>query len=269
GERLLLRHAELQEAQDQLEVLERATRQDWSQASNFVDLGRYQLLRGELEAAAASFDEALRRDARSTEALLGLARAALEAGDPVAAERHLARLIDIDPQHGEGLFFLGLALHTQRRYEEARDALGRSRAVRPWGAAELHFLGNAFFQGGQLADAELAYRQALEAEPALADARYKLALLAFERGNMEAALTELSAYLDLERGGARAWVLEGIVLYRLGRSAEADDAFRRALDRIAVTATSREQVNGAIDAFSSLPDSQAALDRLRELRAGS
>jgi tetratricopeptide (TPR) repeat protein len=74
------------------------------------------------------FEEDVDFEARQTVlALLGEARAALEAGDPQAAMTALERASEVSPGYAETHFLLGQALERLDRTEDARQAFDRAR----------------------------------------------------------------------------------------------------------------------------------------------
>jgi tetratricopeptide (TPR) repeat protein len=266
GERFLKRHAELQRHQDRLQVLTRAASQEWSTPGDLVNLGRYQLVQGDAEAAARSFEEALRRDPAHTDALLELARSELERGLAPAAVDHLDRLLELDPGNADASFLLGLSYHVLERYDEARATLARSREAAAWGAEQYLFLANIFFQQGALPDAELAYLEAEKLDDELPDIHYKLALLSYIRGNVAASQAHLERFHSLDPSNPLAWILDGLVAYRLGNAGQAEERFSRGLAQLSVSVTREAEIDQALEGFSSLPESSEALALLRRLR---
>jgi tetratricopeptide (TPR) repeat protein len=89
--------------------------------------------------------------------------------------------------------------------------------------------GLARHQAGQLAEAETAYRAALAADPALADALHLLGIVALQRGRSAEALGLIDRAVALQPGNAAFFTNRGLVLGNLGRTAEALDSYDRAL----------------------------------------
>lgn len=128
-----------------------------------VAVARVQLRQRNPSAAASHYEWVLARDPDDAEALLGLAqcqiesgrapdavpliervlarhptsnlamslsgRAAMEGGDPAAAERWLRRAVEVEPADAEALHLLVLALRAQRKDEEAGRLAGRLEAL--------------------------------------------------------------------------------------------------------------------------------------------
>jgi protein O-GlcNAc transferase len=86
------------------------------------------------------------------------------------------------------------------------------------------------FAAGRLHEAELACRQALEADPRHVQSLMLLGLIADRAGHLEAALQLFDHTLALAPGFAQAHCSRGVVLASLGRASEAEPALRRALE---------------------------------------
>jgi len=96
-----------------------------------------QLLRalGRLDDSIAEFRRALADAPAFLPARLGLARTALQAGQPELAERAARELIEANETSHEAWSALGSALYAQQRHEEAASALRRAVAIEPRYAA--------------------------------------------------------------------------------------------------------------------------------------
>jgi tetratricopeptide (TPR) repeat protein len=79
-------------------------------------------------------------------------------------------------------------------------------------------------------DAVSAFQSALAADPGNLDARHDLGVALREGGDPAAGLAELRAVADA-RNDASSWNNAGLALVMLGRAGEAEDAFRRAIER--------------------------------------
>ena len=92
---------------------------------------------------------------------------------------------------------LGSLLLWQGRYDEAAVALGRAAALDP--TSPIFFLdwGKALEGAGKTEKALKAYRDVVELEPEMPQARYHLGVLLHRMGNAEAAEAELSLFRRL------------------------------------------------------------------------
>jgi tetratricopeptide (TPR) repeat protein len=94
-----------------------AGRPGWAEAQ--VALGEAQLAAGEVAAAVASFEAALRADARSATAHTGLGRARALQGDLAGAEASLRRALELVPNAPETARALAAVLGQKEDYEGA------------------------------------------------------------------------------------------------------------------------------------------------------
>ena len=88
----------------------------------------------------------------------------------------------------------------------ARESIARALKLRPgWTEGHVHLtIGDLFADFGRHAEAQAAYRRALERQPALPDARYNLASSLNAEGRAADAIAELQALLAAEPGATDA-----------------------------------------------------------------
>jgi len=121
----------------------------------------------------------------------------LEETAPDEARRAYQRALELDPAHADAWVNLGRLLH------EAGDARGAAQhyrkaiELRPDSVVALFNLGVALEDLRMPDEAILAYRTALAADAACADAHYNLAQLYEARGDGPAALRHLRTYRKL------------------------------------------------------------------------
>lgn len=164
--------------------------------------------RGDLEGAAAGYGAAVAAAPGDAEAWNNLANALSERGDHARALDAAERAASLDPRP---LFLLGLgrAFNRVGQSRDALAALGRAAAAAPGNPEILVAIGLTQANLGGFAEAERAYRLALEAEPGFAAARLNLGIL-LEQSNRVEELAALAgadgpAYLRalLERHAGR------------------------------------------------------------------
>ena len=88
----------------------------------------------------------------------------------------------------------------------ARETIARVLKLRPaWREGNVHLaIGDLFADFGRHAEAQAAYRRALERQPGLADARYNLASSLNAEGRAEDAIVELQALVAADPGATDA-----------------------------------------------------------------
>lgn len=128
--------------------------------------------RGDLPAARNAYQEALRRDPNSRDALLGLAAVALRAGEAEQAANHYARLLDANPDDADALAGMAAVRGDGGAESRLRQALDRN----PDSAAALFALGNLYARQGRWPEAQQQYFRAYTSAPNNPDYAFNLAV---------------------------------------------------------------------------------------------
>jgi tetratricopeptide (TPR) repeat protein len=133
-------------------------------------------LAGDLAAARADYQQALKEEPANRDALLGLAALDVRGGRLEAAEGAYLRLLQADPRDAHAQAAL-IALRAGRIDPVAAESRVKSMLADNPGAHVLNFtLGNQFAQQGRWAEAQQEYFKAFAAEPENADFAYNLAV---------------------------------------------------------------------------------------------
>jgi cytochrome c-type biogenesis protein CcmH len=138
------------------------------------------------------------RDAAGTAPENNMAAAQPPAGSMDDVIASLGERLRQDPDNHEGWFQLGLAFRGSERFAEAEQAFRRAMQLAPRNADYVAYLGEALLlKGGDAPppEAEQLFRRALALQPGNAQARYYLATLKDLRGDHRAAVDELIALL--------------------------------------------------------------------------
>jgi len=136
------------------------------------------------------------------------------------ADREVKRALELDPNDPDSLYLAAQIAVSQGRYQEAQRLAQSAIDGDPLRALGYRMLGTANYMGGRLADAEAAFRKALEVSPTGDSLHYKLALVLLRRKDTQGALAEM------EREPHTGWRQQGLplALDALGRKADADRA---------------------------------------------
>lgn len=126
---------------------------------------------------------------------------------------------------------------------------------------ELLEAGRKAHRAGRFREAELAYRQALAADPRQAEAWHLLGLIAQEGGQPRAALEHVERALALAPGAAAFWNSHGLLLGMLGQREKAAESFARAVSLAPDHAEAHSNL-GAI--LSEQGRSEQAVEHFRE-----
>ncbi len=252
------------------------------------------LARDELEAAAASYREAVRHDAQSVPARINLAYVLTELNRPKEAEEHLLLAAGLDERNVDAAYMLGniarsrgdaaaALAHFERvialkpDFELAyRDAcltcveagqaesvgalLQRGLSAVPH-SAELQFLlANSLQLEGKSDAAIEAYRKVIAARLDHVEAHSNISVALRAVGNLQGAVAHLQRVTALQPGNRDAHLQYGVVLQNLGRVDAAVEAFRRA---VAVDPASAVALSCLGSAYAAQRRSAEAIDQYR------
>ena len=146
------------------------------------------------------------------------------------AEALCRQIIAVQPEHADALHLLGVIANQTKHHEPAAKLIGRAIALKG-DAAQYHIsLGNALAALQRIPEAMQSYRRAIDLDPTLAIAHYRLGLLEYENindyvgaaKNFRAAITHAP-----NLSGAHASLANALA--QMGSLEEAVDSYRRAL----------------------------------------
>lgn len=141
--------------------------------------------------------------------------------DLPAAERHLARSIELNPrQVVPQREYIDILRLTGRR-EQAWDAIRRARSFEPNSAVLLTQEGLLWLEAGRLEDAERAARQALAAQADYTTAHWLIGLCLEQRGQLPEAESKFREVLAVRPRDGRCIPALGHVLAKQGKRAQA------------------------------------------------
>ena len=138
---------------------------------------------GDVEKARDSYNNALKEDERSVEAILGLARLDLLGDRPHQAEQGFLKAAQVAPESSRVAEAVGQFYITQDRFKEASIYLLKGVELNPGDKRLRHRLGLALAKQGQIAAAEPHFIQAVGD----AEADYNIGLILYEQGDIDSA----------------------------------------------------------------------------------
>jgi predicted Zn-dependent protease len=121
------------------------------------------------------------------------------------------------------------AAYQAGRYGEAAELFGaytESKPENPWG---FYMLGLSSWKSGNLAQADVAFGEALKLDPKHQKSLINSARVLLELGRTDEALDRIQASLALDSASAESWRVLGRVEEDLGSPDDASDAYRRAI----------------------------------------
>jgi DNA-binding winged helix-turn-helix (wHTH) protein/Tfp pilus assembly protein PilF len=138
--------------------------------------------------------EALRRDPRSGEAMTTLGRIALNRDHDLDRSEHMLHTaIALSPNHAPAYEFLGVARLYRGDADGGRRALRRATELDPLSPIDLLWYGKSLYFAQQYGDARAAFRQVLELDAQMKEARVMLSQTELELGLFDDARRSLAA----------------------------------------------------------------------------
>ncbi len=174
----------------------------------------------------------------------GLGRAAAMSGDADAAVEHFETVLELQPQAGLVHHQLGMALRQAGRNEEATAQLERKGSGEvTWSdrlmerveslaiSAGTYFdRGNRALVNGELDEAVVQLRRAIEADPELTEARRNLAVALRQQGDLEGSLQALRDAADEDPDNVWVQLDLGNALRAKGLIEPAIESYERAVE---------------------------------------
>jgi tetratricopeptide (TPR) repeat protein len=185
---------------------------------------------GELRAAVAAFDQALRLDPTERKALVERGRALMALKEFDRAEADLRAALEMEPSDTEALKLLAGLLQGRERFADSAAVLAQIETLTPEDADVPAVRGTMLAQAGDFTAAEAEYQRALDLNPEHPQAHYGLGLLyARYLERPDVALLQLEAATRLNPANASAWYLLASTRERSGDAGGAREAVLAAL----------------------------------------
>jgi predicted O-linked N-acetylglucosamine transferase (SPINDLY family) len=161
-----------------------------------------------------------------------LLRAALEHhqnGQLDQAETLYRQILQVEPNHPDALHFLGILAQQAGQFQIAFGLIGRSIKANPANPVFYANLGQAFWEIGELHEAEVSFQKALSLNSDCAEAHNGLGLIRKREGNLEEACICYQEAVSFQPGYVKAYVNLGIVFQEQGKLEEAEAAYNKAI----------------------------------------
>ncbi len=211
--------------------LDRAERLDpRPPASLYQDRARYHAALDMSDRAARDRTMAARIAPASSRDFYLLGTSLLAAGQPGRAEPLLSRAVSVEAPRFWAWFALGICHFDQGRHPDAAYDFGICTTLAPQFAWPHLNRGLALARSGRLPEARVAYDRALELDANFAEALVDRALVCLELDDPGQALRDLDRAIALDRHSPSILAARAEALARLGRYAEAEQAFAALID---------------------------------------
>jgi tetratricopeptide (TPR) repeat protein len=172
--------------------------------------------RGDNEAAAKGFEEAIAKAPELPEIRVNLALAYLRLNRTADAVAQLEKAASIAPDDPRVLFQLGGAYIDLKQFDKSIAAFEKGLA-KPAAANDpvvyeaMISLGSLYFSAGRIDESKETYEKALAANPAGAAAKLGLGKVAFNKGDVEQALRRFREVVASAPGTPQAAEAEGFI----------------------------------------------------------
>ncbi len=166
----------------------------------------------------------------STTELVKQAMQLHQRGELRKARELYARVLEMVPQHPDGLHLYGLACHQLGDYKTAITYISRAIEQVPDQPVLRNNLGEALRQAGEFEGALAQLNIALDLRPDYAGAHQNLGSVYAAMGDHDAALEHARKAVQLDAKRAEAWFNLGLILLDQVLLAESAEAFRKALE---------------------------------------
>lgn len=191
--------------------------------------GDLQLLLGKgVDAAAASYQEALKVDAKNLSALNALFRFAMAKPDLDEATALLKRMQAVSANQPSVRFSAARLALARKDLTAAQEQAQALLKLAPKSPAALQLAGFVSAQLGEHAKAETYLKQALQLQPKLVEARLALSRIYLQGGDAKRALATLGDLLDAEPPVPSALAIAAEAYLQDGDAKRAEENFARA-----------------------------------------
>ena len=168
--------------------LDKTVRERWN------DYGIGLLLQGDLKGAEAAFLKVTEMDPEYADGWVNVARAQVQEGNMEEAEKVLRKALEVDPNLAKTHFFLGMALKSLGRYDEALAESRIAASKYPRDRVVVNQIGRILFLKRQYGEAISELQKVLKIDAEDLQAHYNLMLCYQGLGNSELAAREQTLY---------------------------------------------------------------------------
>lgn len=176
-----------------------------------------------------AYDQLLKVGGNSPEFHLFLGKAHLNLGQYDQALAEFQEAAKSDPKLTFVHFNMGLVYLKKEDYSHARDEFLADAAIEPDVALNYDQLGDVYWFMQQDQKAEQSYREAIQRDPRLVDARVGLAKVCEHEGQHAQALAAIDAAEKLDPERTDVHYIRGQVLNHIGRKEESKREFQKAI----------------------------------------
>lgn len=150
-----------------------------------------------------------------------------KAGRLQQAESLYQKVLSVNPNHPDALYYLGFIAHQSGKSEAAADYIRRAIQIAPRNPVNYNLMGIVLKAAGRFDEALASYKKAIELSPNYAEAFYNMGNALNVSGRAEEAVAAYRKVLEINPNNPEAYNNMGAALKDLGRSDEAIDCYKK------------------------------------------
>lgn len=179
--------------------------------------------------AERAYKKAAELDAREARAYAGLGNIYYDQRSYAEAENNFRLAVELDAKDADAHRYLAFTYIKVKKFHEAEQSAKRSIELEPQNFYGYSALGWAQFRLKNYPEAEAAYHKAIALSPQTFGLHSDLGLFLVQQGRYQEAVEPYRKALELNAAYAPALANYGVVMQKLWKLAEAEDAFVRFL----------------------------------------
>ncbi len=187
----------------------------------------YALFAFDIERAVRALEAAFKLDRDNYELAYFLGETHFNEGEPEEALGYFARVLEVKPDHYEGLVYSGVILYERGDHSRAEESLKRAVALYPETFLPNFSLGAVYASQGNLGKAVLFLERAVKVD-SVPQALFLLGSCLYEMGRLSQAIRPLQEAVRLDPAFEEAHHLLGLAYLDRHWNRKALDSFRRA-----------------------------------------
>jgi len=219
------------------------------QWTSHYNMGNYQLSRGELKEAVASYQAALKQEPQAVLAMVNSSIAYAQMGENDKAEKSLKEALKTAPDNAAANFNMGLVKAEKNEPKEAEKYLKAALKYDPQMARAAYNL-SILLAKDRIKEAIEWSQKAYQLRP---DPKYgyTLAFYLQQDGNSDRAVRVLRDVTDKAPANGDAYLLMGEIYEKQGKKKEAEAIYREALGKEGLPRDARLRIDAKLKALTS------------------
>ena len=145
------------------------------------------------------------------------------------AENLYKKILQINPNHFETIYHLGILLGQKKRFDLAKPLLKKAIQIQPENAMIHNNLGNMQGELGEYSKAIISYEKAIQIQPNYLDAHYNFGLVLQKLGKYQKAISSYEKAIEIQPNYAMAYNNLGILFQDLGEYQKAINFYKIAV----------------------------------------